>query len=240
MRHVLLFIVFFIDVRVHAAEAKDCWGKKIPCAVFAGEGTKRVSADSLSVVLHKNALLEQRSEDTVQLVDGRFYIETGSASRFKTPYGEFQCLNRCKAIVSREETELNLQVLAGSFRVRRTGEKRDYEVAAGLQVKVSEVTDSGVAHMEFPQALPWEPVVKEWAKVYPGSKAEFKTDIKRFRADWRAAVESASQVHFQQASRMIASHESDLANERARQKAREREDAQLRELFRKKALGFDP
>jgi hypothetical protein len=76
--------------------------------------------------------------------------------------------------------------------------------------------------------------VLEWSRLYPGPVELFKSEVTRFRSEWKTAVESASKVFEQTAARAVASYEEGLAKERARRKAEEKEEAALRELFRKK------
>ena len=88
--------------------------------------------------------------------------------------------------------------------------------------------------MEFPQSLPWLSTVKSWAKLYPGNAKQLREEVADFRPAWREAVEAVSHLHAETAERAIASYEAGQAQERARQKAREREDESLRSLFRAK------
>lgn len=238
-RALLLISLFFIDVHVraenqHATLEPSCWGKIIPCVIQAEGRSKTVTANGFEMVVDKQSLAEQRSDKTVQLVNGRFLIAMKAATKLGTPYAEFTCEGQCTGIFSRSITEVTLKALSGSWQVKRLGEAHRYRVDAGLQVTVSEVSESGMASMEFPQSLPWMPTVKEWAELFAGEPAQFKRQVSAFRDSWREAVESASEVHAADAGRSIASHQAALDAAQARQKRSEQEDQRLKELFRKK------
>ncbi len=239
-RGLVIALCFFLDVRVRAADrpAKhaDCWGKTVPCAIFAAEKKREFKDQDFTFVMAMNSLAERQDESSVRLVDGRFYIEISKPFNFKTPYAIFSCLDSCKALVDRRSDEVQFKAIEGQWKFTRNGEKRDYQIAGGLQISVGEVETTGVARMEFPQGLPWQQTVLEWSKFYAGSVDDFKRDVRRFRADWKRAVENVSDVHLQVAQRVLASHEADLAKERARRKAELKEEAQLRELFRQKTI----
>ena len=241
-RSLLILTLFFLDVRVRAdgKPKSDCWGKETPCAVQAvGRKHELKAGEDLTLVLADGALAHQRDGATVQLVDGRFYVEVKKPILFKTPYASLTCISECKALIERKEKEISVKSLEGEWSLRRTGDAQVYSLAAGFQLTVGEVEANGFAHMEFPQSLAWAPTIFEWSKMYPRSAEVFKSDATRFRLAWKNAVESAAAVHQQVAARVVASHEEGLAQEWARRKAVEREEAALRELFRKKN-GIDP
>ncbi len=241
-RSMLILTLFFLDVRVRADNKSevDCWGKEIPCAIQAfGRKRELKAGDDLTLVLADGALVQQRDRMTVQLIDGRFYVEVKKPIVFNTPYATLTCVNECKALIDRKEKEISVKALEGEWNLRRLGDRRSYTLAAGFHLTVGEVETNGLAYMEFPQSLVWASTILEWSKMYPKSVELFKSDATRFRSNWKEAVESAAAVHEKVAARAVASHEEGLAQERARRKAVEKEEAGLRELFRKKN-GIDP
>jgi hypothetical protein len=149
------------------------------------------------------------------------------------------CVNECKALIDRKEKEISVKALEGEWSLRRLGDRQSYTLAAGFHLTVGEVETNGLAYMEFPQSLAWAPTILEWSKMYPKSIELFKSDATRFRSNWKEAVESVAAVHEKVAERVVASREEGLAQERARRKTVEKEEAALRELFRKKN-GIDP
>lgn len=234
-RWLMCIALFCVDVRVRAEElAGSCWDKEMPCPVQANDRRRLVESEGLKISLAAGSLVEQRDADSVQLVQGSFYIFTSRAVVFKTPYAQFECEDECKALVEREPLRLTLKSLAGRWLVTRKGETQQYALPAGLQILLGEVEPNGRAQMEFPQSLPWLSTVKSWAKLYPGSAKELRQEVADFRPAWREAVEAVSRLHLDTAKRAIASYESNQAQELARQKARAREDESLRSLFRAK------
>jgi hypothetical protein len=208
---------------------------KADTPVVAMAHKKSFSAKGLQVVLGPGSLLEQHDKNEFQLVKGEFLVELQSIAKLKTPFATVTCDgDPCLALIHRDSTQVQIKALRGEFRVRRLGEKTDYGLGAGLQLTVMEVADNGVAEMEFPQSLPWDSTVKEWAHYYSGTSKEFRETLIQFREDWQQAVERVSQIHEQYAGRVIASYEATLAEERSRKAAQEREDAKMRKLFREK------
>ncbi len=238
-RRPMLCVIFFLDVHVRAADIpkeKDagCWGKSIPCVVQTKNNKRELQAGDFKLILAANSLLEQRSTNSIQLVMGDFYAEVKGELKFKTPYAEISCANECKGLFSRKAEEISIKSLGGQWVVKRLGDSQEYALHSGLRVTVSEVEENGMAHMEFPQGLPWAPTVKEWAKFYSGDYAHFKSELTVFRADWQVAIERASEVQFETATRSIASHQAEVNKEKARKMATQREDQELRRLFREK------
>ncbi len=236
-RFILIAAMFFIDVRVRAEDSHkeaSCWGKRIPCAIQATEHKREYRNGDFVLVLGAGSIAQQRDEKTIQLVEGKFYVEIDKPVIFKTPYASISCESVCTALITRALTGVTVKSLAGEWNIQRLGEKKNYSLSSGLQLSIGEVETSGVAQMDFPQSLPFAPTVMEWSKLFPGTVELFKSDVARFRLDWKEAVESASQVHEQAASRAIASYEAGLAKEEARRKSVAKEEAAMRELFRRK------
>lgn len=234
-RALVFVFVFCVDVHVKAETmtSSACWEKTTPCVVEA-RGRKILKSKDMTVTLGPKAMVERKDEMTVQLMSGRFYIEVSKPVVFKTPYARVTCQDSCKGIFTRANSEFNVKSLSGRWTVVRTGDEKVYGIPEALQMSFGEVTSDGSAEMEFPQSLPWEATLKEWVALYPGKLKEFKPELADFRVVWREAVERVSEMHRSHAARTIASHERELADARAREAAREREDAELRALFREK------
>lgn len=230
-----LIWVFCVDVHVKAEEAHEsgCWGNRVPCAFKAEEARTVLKLQDTVLSLSRHALV-QRRQDSVALVQGEFYIETSKPIHFQSPYGKFWCTDDCKGLVVRNPERINLKNLEGQWHVQRTGEAQEYVLPVGLQVSLGEVNDRGQATMDFPQSVPWNSTVHQWAELFPESFEELKPAIVKFRSNWREAVDAVSELHQHEAQRSIASHEQDLAREKAQRLAREREDQSLRALFREK------
>lgn len=238
-RGFLIISFFFIDVRVRAETNSSCWGKSIPCAVRSQGHSAEYKAPGLVLVLSASAMVEQKDEKNIRLISGGFYLDVKNPIIFNTPYATFSCVSQCKALVERTQDSVTLKSLEGDWKIVRKGEAKEYFLSAGLQSQISEVDSTGMAHMEFPQAVVWSPTVKQWAAMYPNSFSSFKSDLERFRESWRSAVESSSSMNAEIVQRVVASHEAGLARERARQKAVEEDEKALRALFRKKT-DIDP
>ena len=234
----LLLVFFFIDIQVKADDGKsapeeDCWGKKIPCAILSNGHTKLLEAEGVRLVLAPGSLVEQRTADSLQLVAGSLYAEVTKPLKISTPYGRFWCEADCRGLFDRRKDFVKAKSLGGQWSIQRLGENDSiYGLKSGMQFWISEVGVDGKAAMEFPQSLPWLSTVKEWAKLYPGKPDEFKQALVKFRVEWREAVETASQISFRSAERLIASHNKQMAEIQARKQAQEREDEGLRRRFR--------
>lgn len=169
----------------------------------------------------------------MQVVRGHVYF-SGKQLRLSSPFAEVHCSTNCQMLIEREPTSITIKVLEGEAVLARTGDKTEYSVRAGHQLQVGEVMSDGKAKMEFPQSLPWDGTVKQWAMLFPGTFENFKSTLIQFRETWSEGVESASHLHLEYAGRALASHEQSLARQRARQAAIERENESLRRLFREK------
>lgn len=244
LRALALIPFFFLDIQVKAESHHDpkavhqgagCWGKEIPCAVVAKGGKKTLDGKGIQIVLAPGALVEQRSDDVLQLVAGTLYAEVSKPLRFSTPYGTFWCEGECKGLFERRAEAVKIKSLGGEWSVKRTGESQQiYGLKSGLQFWISEVETDGKAGMDFPKSLPWLETVKSWAGLFPGTPEEFKKAVTEFRGEWQEGVETASSISYEAAKRLIASKDQELARAAAIKKAQEAEDERLRARFREK------
>ena len=236
IRRFVLICIFFLDVHVKAdtkaGKLAECWGKKIPCPVQAEQSKKIITAGEMRIALSPRSLLEQRDEKTIQLVRGQFYVEASEPVVFKSPFAKVWCDGSCKGLFVRTSDKFEIKSLEGRWILQRNGEKSNYQIPEAQLVAVSEVAEDGLATMEFPQSLPWDSTVKQWASLYPGTLGELRTSLATFREIWKEAVEKASRVQMRAASLTIASFENEQAQERAKKAASEHEDQRLRALFR--------
>jgi hypothetical protein len=224
IRVLALITLFCLDVRVKAESE-----------VYAGDSKKTYQSAGATVIMQPGSLLETREGQSINLVKGRFFVELRDSALVRTPFASVACAaGECQALVFRTLDKMEIRALKGEFMVRRLGDEQHYSLIAGAQVAVKAVTEQGVSEMDFPQALPWDSTVKEWAKFFPGSIKEFKPTLVEFREVWKQTVERMSELHTDYANRTLASHERALASEAARRAAQEREDAKLRKLFREK------
>jgi len=222
LRFAFCFLCFFLDVHVRADET----------AASVIQAKHKYVLKSPNVILEKGALAELRAPDSLHLVRGHILVQ--GPGHFTAPFATLSCEGECTAVIKREPRKVTLFNIRGDWQVERKGDKQTYAVPPAMQVAVTEVDTDGKAGMDFPQGLPWLPTVKTWGRLYGGSASEFKADLEEFRAVWEQAVEAVSDLHSRTAAREIANADRALAQEQARKRAREKEDAELRKLFREK------
>lgn len=225
---ILLYILcFFLDVHVKAAAAECSAGG---CVLNAKSA--RLELKSPAVVMDKGSLAEFRQNQTLHLVRGIFYVHGEGV--FNTPFAKFSCEGECRALIERHPGHAVVQNLGGDWRVERLGDAQPYMVPAAMQVTVREVSSDGHAEMDFPQSLPWLATAKTWGRLFPGEAKEFKHELAAFREQWNEAVEAASDLHQRTASREVASAKKAADAALAARLAREKEDRELREAYRRK------
>lgn len=215
-----LTLCFFLDVHVRAE------------VLTAGFAKRDYSFGTTRVVLDHGGLIEHG--DNLHLVRGKMYVESADSAAVSTPFATVMCAGRCMAIFERAADHIWIKNLEGAWMLKRKGDQQSYAIPEAMQVRVAEVDPNGVAQMDFPQSLPWRPLVKTWGHLYPGKVDEFKDQVTAFRPRWRQAVESAAQMHQEAAQRTIASYEKAQADRDAARRAVERENAELRQLFMQK------
>lgn len=228
LRSFVLLSCFTVHVHVRAAEA----------IARAAHSAEDFTFGESKMRLAQGALVEKRKENAAHLVKGEALAYLKGKDVLQTAYAYVRCQSDdCKALVHREKDRVTFGALEGVLLVHRLGENKDYVLPTAMQVSVGGVMADGYAEMDFPQSLPWDETVKSWARLFRGDLKEFKSTLAEFREVWHESVEAVSHLHEERAQRVIASHDKAVQDQQARQKAQEREDEELRKLFREKS-GF--
>lgn len=234
------FLVFccFADIQILSAEAvfypAKCWGKKDPCAV-ENDSSKSLHLESKGLVVHLSAksVLKKIDGQAADLARGTMFAKAEGEFRWHSPFGDVVCKN-CEVILNRDENSLEIHAIHGDVAVQRKGDSSKYDLPPGFSVLLSTVRPDGKGDLDFPQASALRPLLKSWAKVYPGDADQFKKDVGAYMDYWREAVEVSSDMERKEADRVIASAASEEARIEALRKARWLEDQKLRQLFREK------
>ncbi len=228
LRTLILMASFTVQVQVRAA-AKVARASHSPTEFTFGESKIRLAQGSL---------IEKRKEHAAHLVKGVVLAQLKGKDVLQTAYAYVRCQSEaCQALVHREKDRVTFGVVEGVLLVHRLGENKDYVLPTAMQVSVGAVMADGYAEMDFPQSLAWDETVQTWARLFEGDLKEFKSTLAEFREVWHESVEAVSHLHEENAMRVIASYDHAVQDQQARQKAQEREDAELRKLFRQKS-GF--
>lgn len=239
---VLLF-VFCADIQVHAgggAHSKPTPNEgsksqpELGDAALLVEKRTVLSLGSSQLVVSRGGLL-RREGAMVQLIRGSFYFDGTADQVFKTPFVTIRCADgSCRMLIERARESVEIKNLSGNIILQRNGEAQNYFLPTATQVSIGAVTMRGFADMEFPQSLPWSETARKWADLFPGSVKEFKSELEEFRPIWREAVEAISHLHLERANREIASADRAAEDAAARAAQVEKENAKLRQMFRRK------
>ncbi len=228
-RFFILYFCFTVQIQVRAASDSH-----------AKQNTQSYSFGRSRVRLGVDALIEKRKDHAAHLVRGDALAHLQGEDVLQTAYAYVRCQGEeCQVLVRRERDRVTFGALEGVLLVHRLGENKDYVLPTAMQVVVGPVTSQGFADMDFPQSLPWDDTVKIWARLFSGNVKEFKSTLAEFREVWHESVEAVSHLHEEHAQRMIASYYKSVAEQQSHLKAQEREDEELRKLFRQKS-GFAP
>lgn len=248
-RLALFFFVFSIEVRVRAesvnlrdakaplANPADCIKEtKSVCAVETGEDEKfTLKLENGTVILSSETTLIRTAPNELRLVRGEVWIRSEKAPIVvRTEYGEAQSAK--EYWVERSPDQIRISATGGDVSFTARASSETLLIPQGLENTLGRIGKDGVASIGIP--IPIEPSshLARWARLYPGTKADFEKDVAAFRVNWTKAKPQASEIHQALFDRKVASIESEAkAKAEARRKADERNRI-LREQFRAKFL----
>lgn len=238
----LLFLIslFHIDIRVNAEEfsalPSQCWIQGGECLVQTSK--KQVLDHGKSrFELTSESLLRRLSNETFNLLEGNLYVDVeGRAVEFEFPNGKLRLEDSSKVGVSRSSEGVRVQVLEGLASFQPLGANSEVlNIPKAYLYEFGWMQSDGKLEISLPRSL----TLQEWTSLFyvfnrqlPPSEVKKKLELDL--SGWMKAVHQASSLQSDLATRQIAA-----AEERARRYARakaqkEREQRELRALFRKK------
>ncbi|MES2856055.1 MAG: hypothetical protein V4692_09335 [Bdellovibrionota bacterium] len=206
--------------------------QKSICAV------KTASAEKFEIKVSKGVVvLDQEtavivSNDEVTLVDGTLWIHAGAQISIRTEFGVAKVDG--EAWVTRSPNRMSVSSVGGNVQLIPRGSVESLAIDSGLENFVGGVQKDGSSETGLPVAIPFADHLARWARLYPGTKAEFEEDVKRFHSTWVEASKQASEVHRTLLDRRVAGIEEQERQKAARRNKIELENRELRNLFRKK------
>lgn len=218
------------------SEPVDCARlHRFPCAIQVDKNkTWFWQWDTGRVELGPNAIAQLNQEGEVLLISGYLilYSQMGSAW-VKTSYGDVAVSEGQVMVDRRPSGDFEVNSLQGEVAIYPRG-GASIALPAGYRNWLGPVRENGLATLGIPQASNREIIFKLWPKLYAGDKKVYLDIIHQYYESWQLAVETAGQLHQVLVERGLAS----LAEKRrlsAVRKARiERENREMRELFRRK------
>jgi hypothetical protein len=243
-RFVLIVLVFFVDVQVKAGlsyqkmsepiqEPLRCLSQNVVCVISTFEKSKySLTLGAAEVVLGGRTTIIRNDADQITLISGEIWVRSNGPIKIGSEFGTFE-LNRSSGWVIKEGGRMLVRTSEGAGVLTPRG-GTELGVPAGFEMWVSAVDSSGVAQTSVPTAIDFRDHMRRWAKLFPGTRLEFKKEVTAFRDTWFESVEKASTFHFETVQRGIASEQDARRRQDQVLEKIKRENQRLRKLFRKK------
>ncbi|MGE3973228.1 MAG: hypothetical protein AB7F59_01735 [Bdellovibrionales bacterium] len=244
LKYFLVFMIFFIEIRVKASvaypklgeaiqEPLNCLAQQVVCAVSTFDKSKYdLTVGTAHVILGGRTTILRNDADLITLVSGEIWVRTNGHIKIQSEFGSY-VLEKAEAWVIKENGKMLVRTVSGEADVLPRGGK-ELPLPAGFEVWISAVDASGVATSSIPRAIDIRDHMKRWAQLFPGTKAEFKKAVLAFRTVWNESVEKAATFHAEVVQRNIASEQNEALKKKQTLEQIKLENQRLRALFRKK------
>lgn len=243
--NVILFALFFGVVPAGAAELVDrpehCLrDARYPCAVGSTERAElslKEGREVLRLGLAPGSKILLYSAREAALIAGE--VALLSEKPFRLRHGTVKVDLQARALATRAERSLSLEVLEGEARVHKPA-GADEVLVSGLRQTVGALdASSGVVLTKVAEPYDFAPTVVRWLRLAGLDREGARANLERFRAAWKTSVEVAASGYAHEMGRQLASKEKKVEAELDADELQRRRNQHLRELFRKKALDRD-
>ncbi len=258
-RHLLMFLcTFTIDVKVKAAddilalpntthliqEPSDCWeqvGKlsstaSAICALRTPVGEKfRMRLGKSEITMDAETSLVRKDTGEMTLLAGTVWVLSKDSLIIKTEYGEAR-MESGEFWISREARAMWVSAVEQALILIPRKATTGIRLEAGEENWLGPVDKAGVGTSGIPRAIFVPDLIRKWARLFPGTKLEFKAKVTEFHGHWSRHLANIATYHQDLAERRRQEIAAEIATNkrtRAQQEARERD---MRALFRKKSL----
>lgn len=237
----LLFIAFSVEIRIHAksevsldACKKHSFGESLSCVVMNPSPSSLVKKNpGVRVSLGEGAVVAA-APGVLKWVKGEGVVSAERYLEIESQFGHVICQKECMVGLARSEESLSVYALSGELQVLNFDRSERLVLDEGGALNVNLIGSNGKSG---------------WSQPYSMTKAKLKaltsTHLKHLVSleqaqyiykNWERGLERYSKLYQDRASRKISSYEQGLERQRKKKAAREKEDRELRELFRKKSL----
>lgn len=243
LSHLLAFlIVFTIDVRLKAEPLNDdvialypakCLNVSYPCSVKVNHAEKYTfNFQDQEITLSKYSIVTLH-EDFIILVKGSMLFEEPTSIKVNTLHAS-TTLFSSTGLIRVEGGRTMLTPFTGMMTAKARSHKVEQKVLSGSSLIVGEVASTGEALEEFPRPINFGKIIRRWGNMTQLSKTDFKERAIKLKSKVKRVAQSYSNTYQQIAERRIASHRESVEAYRRRKAIAEKENAQLRSLFRRK------
>lgn len=238
-----------IQVRVHAAEVvtlreetaaiqepQDCLQEEETCAVKTSNGKRlKLEVGKSEVTLGSETAAIRPTKSEVTLVSGTVLAKSEDSLTISSEFGKV-LIKKGQVIVIKEEKRVVARVLSGEVYIQPRGQKEVLPLEAGQENFLGAVDKTGVAHSGISTAIVFTDNALLWSSLYSGKKVQFEKELQDFAQVWKDSKQKAAATHADLAKRRIASLQEQHQKQQSALKKRQVYEAELRSLFRKKAL----
>lgn len=236
-----LLIAFSVEIRIHAKNEvllnsckEQAFGESLDCAVMNPSHSSLLKeAPGVKMSLGKGAVASA-VPGVVKWVKGEGVIYAHQALEIQSRFAHVICEKKCVIGFGQEESSLTIHALSGELQVLNFNRSERMALSEGGSLKVTLVGANGKSGWSQPYSLP-----KSELKTLTSKYLKHLVSLDQARhiyQCWEHGLERYSKLYQDRASRAISNFEQSRNLERKKREALEREDRELRELFRKKSL----
>ncbi len=220
-------------------EPNECLQGNSYCAVRTSERRKfKWIEKSATLTMDWQTLLLRLEPGVFRLISGNLWVspQKGQSEILTVETEAAQFSSRYEFWIRREESQILILSVRGPVEIRLRGDSQVYVLESGFQNWISRVDRRGRAQMGIPRAIDIESHIEVWARLFPGSRTEFRAALEEWRPIWLNAVGLSSEIHQELVHHRELAMAREHRSKKAQAEARASENQRLRELFRQKVL----
>ncbi len=245
----LFLITLTLEVRVHAKEIislpndpaplllpEHCLESQAECVVSTKDETKyKLKNKEQTLTLGASTVVSREDSGHYTLIRGIIWIKTQTALEIKTEFGSVRA-TQGEFWVSQTDEKVWAQAIDGSLILAPRGSQLVAELQPGHENWLGPVQKNGIAEMGLPQPISFTEHLARWARLYPGTKKQFRKEAEEFKLKVAPAAGEDARYYSELVERQVAAvREQELEKAKARQVYLQHE-SELRALFRAKTL----
>lgn len=209
----------------------------LPCAIQTPFHHKKyVALDGGRITLSGSSAIQKISENKFRYILGVVWLNAISEEiEVETEFGEIKVSGGLAYFLRDERNFIEIRNVTAKIIIIPKGKKQEVELPKFWANYLGPFSNKKKrSQLDLPRVYSFKDHLNKYARVYGGTRFEFRNDLQKHHFEWSAAVYSNSKFVENETKRIIAS---DVENKRIQKEnkiSREKREDEMKKFFRKR------
>lgn len=240
LRLAFILLSFSLEVKVHATsknymQPNNCLNQDSLCSIVVNESNFYFKNQQTVFHADGNSILKRTTDNTWDLINGTFWIESEKSLVINTAFGQVQG-SHLNFWVVQKPNKIIYRNLSDELLKIKLKNKSEVSLPSGFQVWVGILEETSELSNGMIEPIDATEHLSLWKKLFHGSKQEFISQVEEFKQKFKDSKELSAELYQNIMMRQIASIEEKKQNELNRKMREKAQKEKVRKLYYQKVF----